>query len=142
MRAQSILLVSEDAALCATARRNLQGRAQGLLRIAAVPTVAAARRVLRVAAPDVILLEKPASAPKNGAANADEEATGLAAGHRAGLHADVTPLAKFAPVVVIGTAAGHDGMATLLAAGAADYVERTQEYLPVALDLVAQRLQQ
>jgi CheY-like chemotaxis protein len=52
---QTILLVSDDAALCALARLELEGRKEGL-RVAAVSTVEAAHRIVADAAPAVILL--------------------------------------------------------------------------------------
>jgi signal transduction histidine kinase len=167
MRGQSILLVSDNAALCAAARINLEGRTEGL-RVASVSNVDAARRILPDAAPDVILLEEPAPAIFSEAAPAaPPRATGSgndgayngrpsdlsadlhAAFHvdlreelRAELRADVSLLAKFAPVIVIGTTDHPDGRASLLASGAAGYVERTRESWPVALELVEQRLTQ
>jgi signal transduction histidine kinase len=47
---QTILLVSDDAALCAAARRELETRKEGL-RVAAVSTVEAAHRIVADAAP-------------------------------------------------------------------------------------------
>jgi DNA-binding NtrC family response regulator len=52
---QTILLVSNDAALCAAARRELEAKIGGL-RVAAVSSVEAARRILEADAPAVILL--------------------------------------------------------------------------------------
>jgi signal transduction histidine kinase len=176
MRGQSILLVSDNAALCAAARINLEGRTKGL-RVASVSNVDAARRILPDAAPDVILLEEPTPAifsetvsavsrrangsALNSVANGDSRnvrqsdlsadlpgnlhatsAMDLREELRAGLRADVSLLAKFAPVIVIGTTDHPDGRASLLASGAAGYVERTRESWPVALQLVEQRLTQ
>jgi len=53
---QSILLVSDDAALCAAARRQFETRIAGL-RVAAVSNVDAARRILQDEAPAVIVFE-------------------------------------------------------------------------------------
>src|SRR6266404_1671914 len=53
---QSILLVSDDAALCAAARREFESRIVGL-RVAAVSNVDAARRILKDEAPAVIVFE-------------------------------------------------------------------------------------
>ena len=53
---QSILLVSDNAALCAAARRQFETRIAGL-RVAAVSNVDAARRILKDEAPAVIVFE-------------------------------------------------------------------------------------
>ena len=54
---QTMLLVSDDATLCATARREFEARITGL-RVATVSSVAAARRILEGNSPAVILLEE------------------------------------------------------------------------------------
>jgi signal transduction histidine kinase len=144
MRGQSILLVSENAALCTAARINLEGRTAGL-RVASVSSADAARRILRDAAPDVILLEERAPAAVRGRSAAATPAAGPcqeAPAPDTDLHADVSSLAKFAPVIVIGAAHREEAMASLLACGAACYVQRTCESWPVALHLVEQRLVQ
>jgi signal transduction histidine kinase len=56
-REQTILLVSDDAALCAAARREFEETAAGL-RVAAVSNMETARRILEEDAPAVILLEE------------------------------------------------------------------------------------
>jgi DNA-binding response OmpR family regulator len=53
---QMILVVSDDAAFCTAARRELEAQQKGF-RVAAVSTVDAARRIVMDAAPAVILLE-------------------------------------------------------------------------------------
>src|SRR5216683_2255393 len=62
-REQTILVVSNDAALCAAARREFEASIAGL-RVASVSSVAAARRILEEDAPEVILLEEAAIAPE------------------------------------------------------------------------------
>jgi CheY-like chemotaxis protein len=89
IRDQTILLVSDDIALCAAARRELESRGEGL-RVAALSTVDAARRIVEDAAPAVILLEETAL-------TAEQET-------QAGtprLESVVSALAAHAPVVVI-----------------------------------------
>jgi len=76
-REQTILVVSDDAALCAAARREFEASIAGL-RVASVSSVAAARRILEEDAPAVILLEEAAIVPR--------------------LDAVVTSLAVYAPV--------------------------------------------
>jgi DNA-binding NtrC family response regulator len=55
-REQTILLVSEDAALCAAARREFEETIAGL-RVTTVGNMEGARRILEEDAPAVILLE-------------------------------------------------------------------------------------
>src|SRR5260370_18455260 len=62
-REQIVLVVSDDAALCAAARREFESRIAGL-RVASVTSVAAARRILEEEAPPVIVLEEAAIAPE------------------------------------------------------------------------------
>ena len=132
---QTILLVSDDAAFCAAARRELETKQEGL-RVAAVSTVDAARRIVADAAPAVILLEDSSvSAPAY-------EAEGGRAARSAHLESVVSDLAASAPVVVIGDASLEGELAALVAAGLADFVARSGGCLPVALDVVEQRLRE
>ena len=130
-REQTILVVSDDAALCAAARREFEASIAGL-RVASVSNVAAARRILEEESPVVILLEEAAILPE-------------AEGPRAivpRLDAVVTSLAIYAPVVVIGTAAQRAELSALINAGAADYVMRDGGCLPATLGLIRGRLRQ
>jgi signal transduction histidine kinase len=54
----------------------------------------------------------------------------------------VSALAVHAPVVVIGAPGQESELASLVAAGAADFVERAGGCLPVALEMVERRLRQ
>lgn len=128
-REHTILLVSDDAALRATARRELE-TIDERRRVASVDSVDAARRILKDAAPAVILLDEAAGAPPG---------AGLSEGSPR-LDAAVSSLASYAPVVVIGDAEHQTELSGLVAAGAADYVVRTEESLTVALGLVERRL--
>src|SRR5713226_10278353 len=110
-REQTILVVSDDAALCAAARREFEASIAGL-RVASVTSIAAARRILEEDAPAVILLEEAAIAP---------EADGPR-GIAPRLDAVVSSLAVYAPVVVIGAAERRTELSALIDAGAADYV--------------------
>jgi len=130
-REQTILLVSDDAALCTAARLRLEALEQGI-RVSAVSNVEAARLVLEEASPSVILFEETSMPPR---ANSANEKTRR-------LDDAVSSLAAHAPVVVIGGAEHQPSLSALVAAGAADYVERTRACLPVALDLVEKRLRQ
>src|SRR6266849_10311015 len=115
-REHTVLLVSDDAELCA----------------AAVCTVDAARRIVEDAAPTVILLEETSAA---------SESEGPVA-KMPRLNSVVSALAVHAPVVVIGGPGQESELASLVAAGAADFVERAGGCLPVALEMVERRLRQ
>jgi signal transduction histidine kinase len=129
MREQTILLVSDDARLCAAARQEFESKPEGL-RVAAVSTMDAARRIVEDAAPAVILLEETVALarPEGKAAKTPR------------LDSVVSALAVYAPVVVIGGADHEWELAALVAAGSADFVSRAGGCLPVALGLVEQRL--
>jgi signal transduction histidine kinase len=58
------------------------------------------------------------------------------------LNSVVAALAIYAPVVVMARADQETELATLVAAGAADFVERAEKGLPLALELVERRLRQ
>jgi signal transduction histidine kinase len=130
-REQTILVVSDDAALCAAARREFEASIAGL-RVASVTNVAAARRILEEVAPVAILLEEAAIS---------REIDGPK-GIVPRLDAVVTSMAVYAPVVVIGTAERRTELAALIDAGAADYVKRDGGCLSSALGLIRRRLRQ
>src|SRR4051794_17725130 len=93
-RRQTILLVSDDAAFCAAARQKLEAN-QREVRVAAVSTVDAARRIVVDAAPAVILLEHTSIPTEAGAMR------GGSLEHSSPLESVVSDLAASAPVVVI-----------------------------------------
>jgi signal transduction histidine kinase len=128
-REHTILLVSDDAELCAAARREFEAKEEGL-RVAAVHTVEAARCIVEGAAPTVILLEE---------SSATVEREGPV-GRMPRLNSVVSALAVHAPVVVIGAPGQQSELAALVAAGAADFVERAGGCVPVALEMVERRL--
>jgi signal transduction histidine kinase len=130
-RENTILLVSDDAKLCAAARREFEDKEEGL-RVAEVRTVDAARRIVALAAPTVILLEETSSTL---------ESEGPV-GKKPRLNSLVSALALHAPVVVIGAPDQQSEVASLVAAGAADFVERAGDCLPAALEMVERRLRQ
>jgi signal transduction histidine kinase len=125
----TILLVSDDAALRATARHELEN-VDGRRHVSSVSTVDAAQRIVANAAPAVILLADAAVTPEPG----DLRERGQR------LDVVVSSLATYAPVVVIGDAEHQTELSALVAAGAADYVVRKEECLNVALGLVERRL--
>ena len=130
---RTILLVSDDAGFCAAARQELEAKEKDL-RVAAVSTVEAARRIIVDAAPAVILLEdNPVTI---GSRSEPQEASAASS-----LESAVSDLAASAPVVVIGGADHQEELASLIASGVADFVTRAGGCLPVALGLVQQRLQ-
>ena len=128
---RTILLVSDDAALCAAVRLQLEAREKGL-RVAAVSTVEAAHGIIADAAPAVILMEDTSVAADSGEC----------AGCGPQLESAVSALAAYAPVVVIGQARHQGDLAQLVTAGLADFVARFNGYLPEAIGLVQQRLHQ
>jgi len=130
-REHSILLVSDDAALRATARHELE-TIDERRHVSSVSTVEAARRIVEDAAPAVILLTEAAETPEPGKLHARAERLDIA----------VSSLASYAPVVVIGAAEHQTELSGLVAAGAADYVVRTGGCLTVALGLMERRLRQ
>src|SRR5712672_234842 len=113
-REHTILLVSDDAELCAAARREFESKDEGL-RVAAVCTVDAARRIVKDAAPTVILFEQTSLRP-----DSEGRVEKLPC-----LNSVVSALAVHAPVVVIGAPDQQLELAFLVEAGAADFVERT-----------------
>jgi len=128
-REQTILVVSNDAALCAAARREFEASIAGV-RVASVTSIAAARRILEEDVPAVILLEEAAITP---------EADGPR-GIVPRLDAVVTSLAVYAPVVVMGVAERREELSTLIDAGVADYLMRGAGFLPLALGLIQNHL--
>jgi signal transduction histidine kinase len=128
-REQTILLVSNDAGTCAAMRREF-GSNGSPMRVAAVSSLAAARRILEEDAPAVIFLELDSlSAESDGP-------LGIAPS----LHAVVAPLAVHAPVVVLGPEEKRAELAGLIDAGAADYVARKSNCLAEARGLIQRRL--
>lgn len=127
-REQTILLVSDDAALRAAARHELE-TVDSRRHVSSVSSVDAARRIVADSAPAVILFAE-AAALESG----DLRDRGLR------LDMAVSSLASYAPVVVIGDAEHQPELSGLVAAGSADYVVRSDECLNVALGLVERRL--
>ena len=128
---RTILLVSDDAALCAAVRHQLEAKEKGL-RVAAVSTVEAAHGIIADAAPAVILLEDTSVAVDSREC----------AEYGLRLESAVSALAAYAPVVVIGQARHQSHLAQLVTAGLADFVARSNGYLPEAIGLMQRRLQQ
>jgi signal transduction histidine kinase len=129
--ANTILLVSDDAELCAAARREFEDKDEGL-QVAEVRTVDAARRIVAHAPPTVILLEEPPATSECEGRGEKEPR----------LNSVVSALALHAPVVVIGAPHQQSEVASLVAAGSADFVERAGDCLPIALEMVGRRLRQ
>jgi signal transduction histidine kinase len=130
-REKTILLVSDDAALCAAARREFELKMRGL-RVAAVSSMAAARRILEEDPPSLILFEEGSIAA---AAVGGREVLSR-------LDDVVASLSVYAPVVVLGTGAHHPELDDLIAAGTADFVLREDALSPAGLQLVERRLRQ
>jgi signal transduction histidine kinase len=122
-REQTILVVSNDAVLCAAVRREFDAKLTGV-RVAAVSSINAAKRIVQEDAPAAILLQEESVA---------EEAEGPR-GLAPTLEAVVTSLAVYAPVVIMGLAEKHPELSALIDAGAADYVRRNGGGLRAAIE--------
>jgi signal transduction histidine kinase len=128
-RELTILLISNDAGMCAMMRREF-GSNGSPVRVAAVSSLAAAHRILEEDAPAVIFLEQDSlSAECDGP-------RGIAPS----LEAMVAPLAIHAPVVVLGPAEKRAELGELIDAGAADYVVRKANNLAEVRGLIQRRL--
>ncbi|HUI73505.1 MAG TPA: histidine kinase dimerization/phospho-acceptor domain-containing protein [Candidatus Acidoferrum sp.] len=128
---QTVLLISDDAMLCAEARRELQAQEEGL-RVSSVSSVDAARRIVEDSAPTVIVLEEASAG-----CQAEDPRIKVPR-----LDAVVSSLAAYAPVVVLGPERRPTELSALIAAGAAEYVGTNGKYLPEAASLVRRRLDQ
>jgi signal transduction histidine kinase len=128
-REQTILLVSNDAVLCAAVRREFDAKLSGV-RVAAVSSINAARRIVQEDAPAAILLQEESVTAEA------EEPRGLAPT----LEAVVTSLAIYAPVVVVGLAEKHPELSALINAGAADYVRQNGGNLREAIQSIQRHL--
>jgi signal transduction histidine kinase len=130
-REQTVLLVSNDAEFCAALRKEFSLTA-GRVRVTAVSSLDAARRLLEEDLPAVILLEEDAVA-----AQSDRPR-----GRAPSLEAMVAPLAIHAPVVVIGSPEKREELSGLIDADAVDFVAREGESLRTALRMMERRLRQ
>jgi signal transduction histidine kinase len=122
---QTILVVSNDALLCVAARRELEYRRPDV-RVSTVSSVQTALQIIEEAAPGAVLLA--------------EESGLQGAGQPMQLDTAVNALAVYAPVVVMGRAERETSLKALIAAGAADYVPRSERCMSDALDLLEHRL--
>ena len=137
---QTILVISNDALLCAAVRRDLETR-RPEVRVSAVSGIAAALRIVEDAAPSAILLaaDSPDELQDKLQDNVeDEEPRGLIPA----LGAAVNALAEYAPIVVMGHASWEPGLQDLIAAGEADYVPRSEGCIAIAAGLLERRLAQ
>ena len=141
---QTVLLVSNDATLCAEARKELETHASSR-RVAAVSTVDAARDIVVHGSPTVILLEESAvipDAPNTHEHDAGELTAGEHNSNTQRMESIVSSLAEYAPVVVIASASHEHELSALVATGLADFVARSASCLSIAIDLMEERLQQ
>lgn len=128
-REQTILLVSNDAGMCAAMRRELNSNGSRV-RVAAVSSLAAARRILEEDAPAVIFFEEDSVAAES------DGPRGLVPS----LESVVSSLAIHAPVVVLGLAEKRAELAGIIAAGAAEFVAREGNFMEEARGLIQRRL--
>jgi signal transduction histidine kinase len=123
---QAILLVSNDALLCAALRRDLESRRPNV-RVAAVSSVEAALQIVEKSGISAILLA--------------EEFPDLAHDEKfLQLDTVVNALRAYAPVVVVGRTEREPRLDALIAAGAVDYISRGDGFIAAALDLLERRL--
>jgi signal transduction histidine kinase len=127
--ASTVLLISPDAGLCSAVRSALQ-QSEPACHIATVANFAAARHTVAELSPDVIVLQESSLRPLQDASHP----------WLAPLSDMVATLAGFAPVVVLGDEETPPALASLIAAGAADFVESGEAHLPVATACVEKRL--
>jgi signal transduction histidine kinase len=128
-REPTILLVSNNAGMCAAMRREFACFAR--VRVAAVGSVAAAHRILEESAPRAIFLETDSLAAES------DGPLGMAPS----LETVVASLAMHAPVVVLGAPEKGAELAGLIEAGAADFVERKANFFAEARGMLERRLQ-
>src|ERR1700680_4838225 len=122
---QTMLVVSNDALLCAAARRELESRRPDV-RVSAVSREETALQVMEQSASGVLLLA--------------EESGLQGGGETMQLDSAVNALAMYAPVVVMGRAERETSLKALIAAGVADYVPRSDGCMSDGLDLLAHPL--
>ena len=128
-REQTVLLVSNDAGFCAAIRREFNQKA-ARVRITAVSSLDAARRILEEDFPAVILLEDDAIGVRSEGPR----------GRAPSLEAVVAPLAIHAPVVVVGPEAKREELSVLINGDAVDFVAREGESLRTTLRMIERRL--
>jgi signal transduction histidine kinase len=130
MMPKRILVVSGDAVLCRAFRDDFEHSEEGL-EVTEVTEFEAARELAREQPPAVIVLDEPILTRKqDGSGGVTSE----------DLEAAAAALAGSAPVVVLGRAEHQSELTTLIAAGAADFVARVGDFLPVAVGLAERRL--
>jgi signal transduction histidine kinase len=137
---QTILVISNDALLCAAVRRDLETR-RPEVRVSAVSGIAAALRIVEDAAPSAILLAADSPDELHDRLQ-DNVQDGEPRGLIPGLGAAVIALAEYAPIVVMGHASWEPGLQDLIAAGEADYVPRSEGCIAIAAGLLERRLAQ
>lgn len=124
-------MVSNDAGMCAAMRRELSSNGSPV-RVAAVSSLAAARRILEEDTPSLIFLEENSLAAECG------DPLRLFPS----LEAVVASLAVHAPVVVLGPEEKRAEVAGLIDAGVADYVTRKASSLTKVRSQIQRRLRQ
>jgi signal transduction histidine kinase len=129
--AEILLVIAGDPEFLACIESEFSRRRKRLC-VITVCGVAAARKILEVRPPSVILLEESALANDPDSSH----------GQKPTLWAAVTSLAESAPVVVIGSVEHQGELTNLLASGLADYVTRSASSPGTAVGLVERRLRQ
>ena len=153
---QTILVISNDALLCAAVRRDLEIRRPDV-RVSAVDGVAAALILMESVAPCAILMAAEATDYRpdgrldglsdnlpDGSRDDWQDAAGgeELRGAIAALGTAVNAIAEYAPIVVMGQATWEPDLQALIAAGEVDYVPRSNGCIAIAVGLLERRLAQ
>jgi signal transduction histidine kinase len=148
---QTILVISNDALLCAAVRRDLETR-RPEVRVSAVSGIAAALRIIGTTAPSVILLAAesldypPDDLPELPGGPRVDSQVGAGGeelrGRIPALGAALNALAEYAPIVVMGQASWEPGLQALIATGEVDYVPHSDGRIAIAAGLLERRLAQ
>lgn len=124
-----LLIVSRDAAFSAACAKELEASA-GTVRVETSISLQEAHDFAAVIPPDVIVFDDTALPLLPNGPPAEAQI----------LEAGATRMAGLAPLIVVGAPGQQSQIAALLAAGAADFVARTGDFVPVVCSFVARRL--
>ena len=127
----SILILSRDAAFSAPCRRALENERDGL-QVELAAGFEPARLLTERMEPLLVVLDELALAPV-----APDES-----GEYPSLESAVTLFAEIAPVIVLAASEHQGEIAALVAAGTAEFVARSGDFLSMTLALIDRRLQQ
>ena len=125
----TVLLISHDTSVCSAVRAALENSAPSC-HVTSVASFAVARRTVADLAPDLIVLQESSLRPAASEQNSRPSP----------LVDVVAALAGFAPVVILGKEEPPEGLAALIAAGNADFIQAGESHLSAAAACVEKRL--